>query len=119
MSIRPFRVEIEDLGGQLLLLTKYRWWRPFRVAKVSWSQPPGYNPQFFWVNDVTGGGASIDYHNDRPYYKALEKWHKKRSEKEKTENRKKKKAQHEQYMKSVLKPVKKTAKLPEAKVHKP
>jgi hypothetical protein len=116
MRINPFRVEVRDLGGQLLLLTKYRWWRPSLVARVSWSTS-GASTHFWWVNDDTGGGVMVGY-NDKPYYQALQKWFKSRKEKEEAAEAAKKKAQHEQYMKSVLKPVKKTTKLPEAKVHK-
>jgi hypothetical protein len=116
MRINPFRVEIQDLEGQFLLLTKYRWWRPSHIAKVSWSDT-GASPTFFWVNEDTGGGIMVAY-SDKPYWGALQKWAKNRKEKKEAAEAAKKKAQHEQYMKSVLKPVKKTAKLPEAKVHK-
>jgi hypothetical protein len=118
MSIRPFRIEIQEVGNMRLRITKYRWWRPSHTAEVTMSRPPGYNPSFFWVNEETGGGIPVDYHEDRPYYNALRKWHKKLTEQEQDRESNKKKIQHEQYMKSVLKPVKEIPKLPEARVHK-
>lgn len=110
MRLWPFWIGIEEVQEEtnVVILTRYRWWRPSDAAVVTFTIDPAYGPQFYWE----GTNTRVDYPRDAACWRKLHAWHKAKKEKEEQEKERQRHEQHQKALKIAFKPVKKPAELP-------
>jgi hypothetical protein len=113
MRLWPSWITVQEIQKDLVMLTRYRWWKATDAALDSVVHTP-HEDMFRWFNS----GRIVDYYKDHNCLKALRRWRKNMIERAEQEQEEEANRKHKEEMKRVFRPIDELPSLPMAKVIK-